>query len=210
MHEITFVSEGAVKNRKALFITPMHPLVKQAALFFSSNRTAYLHIQHISDEIPEGTYMFSIYAWNYVGLQPLFKVVPVCDHDIPQDEMVEILTQSDPADTKINVDPNAWRKLEEKHVLQWMQEKANYQESARTAASFKLESLRANYRNRKRNLEQKINDAFEERMLRMYQSELSGATENYNTKVAEMNERIERTDIHTTLVANGVLEIRRG
>ena len=44
----------------------------------------------------------------------------------------------------------------------------------------------------------------------MYQSELQSATENYHARVAEINDRASRADIHTTLVANGVIDIKRG
>ena len=75
---------------------------------------------------------------------------------------------------------------------------------------YKLESISSNYRNRKRTLEQKMRDAFEEKIRRMYQSELNTATEKYHIKVDEINERASRADIHTALIANGIIDIRRG
>ena len=77
-------------------------------------------------------------------------------------------------------------------------------------ANYKLESISSNYRNRKRTLEQKIRDAFEEKIRRMYQGELNNAAEKYNNKVEEINERASRADIHTSLVANGIVDIKRG
>ena len=44
----------------------------------------------------------------------------------------------------------------------------------------------------------------------MHQSELQTATENYNAKVSEINDRTSRADIHTTLIAHGIINIRRG
>ena len=79
-----------------------------------------------------------------------------------------------------------------------------------STANYKLESISSNYRNRKRTLEQKIRDAFEEKIRRMYQSELGTATEKYQTKVEAINDRASRADIHTSLIANGIIEIRRG
>ena len=43
----------------------------------------------------------------------------------------------------------------------------------------------------------------------MYQSELGTATEKYQTKVDEINDRASRADIHTSLIANGIIEIKR-
>jgi len=210
LHKITFVSETASKERKAFFITPMHPLVKQAAKYFATNVVSHIHLQCYSDELPEGTFPFSIYAWSYVGLHPMFKVVSVCSNDTVAGELTEILQEADDVSSNVSVDANTWQGLEGKHISLWQTEKERYMVNVRNTANFKLESISSNYRNRKRTLEQKIRDSYEEKIIRMYQSELNTATENYQSKVTEINERTERADIHTALVANGIIEIKRG
>ncbi len=210
LHTITFVSETASRERKAFFITPMHPLVKQAAKYFASNDISHIHVDYISDDLPEGTYPFSVYAWNYVGMQPMFKVVPICSTEFVEKEILTILQEA-----KTSTDPTAvtrglWEGLEARHVLLWQEAKSKYIANVEETANYKLESISSNFRNRKRNLEQKIRDCFEERLLRMHQSELQTATENYNAKVSEINDRTSRADIHTTLIAHGIINIRRG
>lgn len=209
IHKITFVSECAVRERKAFFITPMHPLVKQAAEYLSSDKPVYLHLMSNSDDLPEGSYLFSVFAWNYAGLQPAFKVVPVCSDERIEQELIDVLLDADSVTDGVQPAESAWAALEEKQVALWQSEKARYQEEVRAAANYKLESISSNYRNRKRNLERKIADALDERLIRMYSSELSSATENYNARVEQIESRIARADIYTSLVANGVLEIRR-
>ena len=210
LHRITFVSETASAERKAFFITPMHPLVKQAAKYFATNKTSYIHLEYFSDELPEGSYPFSIYAWNYVGMHPTFKVVPVCENKIIADEILSILQVANTSNKKANVDKNTWVSLEPIHLNYWFAEKDKYIANVQGAANYKLESISSNYRNRKRNLEQKIRDAYDDRIIRMYQSELQSATENYNARVSEINDKTSRADIHTTMVANGIIDIRRG
>jgi len=209
-HPITFVSEIASKERKAFFITPMHPLVKQAAKHFATSKASYIHLEYFSDELPVGTYPFSIYAWNYVGMHPTFKVVPICENEMVSNEILSILQEADTAPTTATVTKGTWDALEPRHVAFWLAEKETYIANVQGTANYKLESISSNYRNRKRNLEQKIRDSFDERILRMYQSELQSATENYNARVAEINDRASKADIHTTLVANGVIDIKRG
>ena len=210
LHRITFVSETASAERKAFFITPMHPLVKQAAKYFATNKTSYIHVEYFSDELEEGSYPFSIYAWNYVGMHPTFKVVPVCENEIISNEILNILQEANTSNKKANVDQNTWLALEPIHLNYWFAEKDKYLANVQGSANYKLESISSNYRNRKRNLEQKIRDAYDDRIIRMYQSELQSATENYNARVAEINDKTSRADIHTTLVANGIIDIRRG
>ena len=209
LHKITFHSEAASRERKAFFITPMHPLVKQAAKHFATNQTSYIHLKYYSDELPVGTYPFAIYAWNYVGMQPSFKVVPICGNELVGKEILSILQEAETETKNPVVDRNTWKHLEAIHIAVWQHEKDKYLVDVENTANYKLESISSNYRNRKRSLEQKIRDSFEEKILRMYQSELQTATENYNAKVAEINDRTSRADIHTTLVANGIIEIKK-
>ena len=210
LHKITFVSEAASKDHKAFFITPMHPLVKQAAKFFATTSVSHIHLEYYSSDLPEGTYPFAIYAWNYVGLHPMFKVVPVCENALVCAELTEILQEAETATTAVQVPTNTWEGLEGKHIALWQAEKQKYITEVQGTANFKLESITSNFRNRKRTLEQKIRDSFEDKITRMYQSELTTATENYQNKIAEINERTDRADIHTALVAHGIIEIKRG
>ncbi len=100
-----------------------------------------------------------------------------------------------------------WDMLERKQVKLWMDEKAEEIKEAENTSTFKIESLSNNFRNRKRSLEQKIIDTSSESIRRMYTSELESATESYELKVAEIRKKVDQTDIHTTLIANGILEV---
>lgn len=208
-HTVTFLSEIAEKERNAFFITPQHPLIRQAAQYFASDETAYINLVYYSNNLPEGTYPFSIYAWNYVGLNPKFKVVPVCDNSYVEKELTDILQEAKTLSAPASFDKKIWTLLEDRHVARWLEAKNEHIASAQSIANFKLESIGSNFRNRRRGLEQKILDAFDENIKRMYQSELDNATENYEKKVADIEQSTLRADIHTTLIANGIIEIKR-
>lgn len=210
IHKITFVSEIASKERKAFFITPMHPLVKQAAKFFSQDKPRYLHLELFTADYPEGKYPFSIFAWSYMGIQPMFRVVPICSNLSVEADLVEILQTSTTTTKPINVEKTIWDSLEGRHIALWQKEKTKHIEAVQAIADFRIESISSNFRSRKRSLEQKIMDAFDEKIIRMHQSELQTATDNYETKLKEISNRVSRADIHTTLVANGIIEIKKG
>ena len=210
MHRLTFASETAAKDRKAFFITPMHPLVKQAAKYYANSNVSYIHLDYYTDDMPEGTHSFSIYAWSYVGLNPMFKVVPVCEDQLLEDELIDILQEADTSPEHSTVEKGMWKELETKHIALWKQEKEKYLTGIQNTANYKLESISSNYRNRRRTLEQKVLDAFDEKIRRMYQSELNTAIEKYQIKVDEINDRASRADIHTALIANGIIDVKRG
>ena len=78
-HALTFDPDAAKENRDSFFITSMHPLARQAALYFSCGETAYIHLRHFTHEILPGDYVFSVYAWKYSGLNTYTKLVTVCE-----------------------------------------------------------------------------------------------------------------------------------
>ena len=116
----------------------------------------------------------------------MFRVVPICENELLAAEITDILQDADTSTTSITVDKGTWAGLEGMHIALWQREKETYLSGIQSTANYKLESISSNYRNRKRTLEQKIRDAFDEKIRRMYQSELSTATENYQTKVNEI------------------------
>ena len=207
MHTITFDSETAEKKRDAFFITAMHPLAKQSAAYFASNEQAYIRLQYATENLPNGDYHFSVYAWSYVGINPHFRLVVVCDDDVIAAELPEILQEAQSGAAAVKINPSDWDALEKKQVKLWMDEKASEIKEAENTSTFKIESLSNNFRNRKRSLEQKIQDTSSESIRRMYISELESATESYELKVEEVRKKVRQTDIHTTLIANGILNV---
>lgn len=207
LHQITFDSDAAEKNRDAFFITAMHPLAKQAAAYYESTEQAYIHLQYVNDDLPKGEYHFSVYAWTYVGINPHFRLVVVCDDDVMAEELPDILQEAQSGGATVKMQPSDWDCLEGKQVKLWSDERAIEMKEAANTSVFKIESLTNNFRNRKRSLEQKIMDTSSESIRRMYNSELESAQESYDAKVAEIRKQAMRTDIHTTLIANGILEV---
>lgn len=207
LHKITFDSDAAEKNRNAFFITTMHPLVKQAAAYYKTTEKAYIRLQYANDDLQNGIYHFSVYAWTYVGINPHFKLVVVCDDDVIASELPDILQEAQSCATAVNIKPYDWDILEKKQVKLWQEEKNTEITKAETVSIFKIESLTNNWRNRKRSLKQKTMDTSSESIRRMYNSELESAQDKYDAKVAEIKQKVAQTDIHTTLIANGILEV---
>lgn len=208
IHQITFDADTAEKNRNAFFITTVHPLVKQAAAYFASNQVVYIHLEYHSNEIPAGDYPMSIYAWDYVGLRSNFKLVVVCEDARLEVVLPEYILTSSSVTYTTEVPQDCWRTLEERHIALWFEEKQRHIESIRQVAVFKLESLKNNFNNRKSVITRKIAEAKDSRIETMYKSELENASQKYEQKVSEIETQIARADIHTTLIANGVITVK--
>lgn len=161
----------------------------------------------MSDNLPTGIYHFSVYAWNYVGLNPHFRLVVVCDDDVIAVELPDILQESQNGVPAVKLQLSDWDALERKQIELWKKEKSLEVKEAEKVSTSKIESLTNNFRNCQRSFEQKILDTANESIQRMYHGELEKARVKYETKVASIHQKAAQTDIHTTLIANGILEI---
>ena len=204
---ITFDAESASKNRDSLFITALHPFARQAAKYFTAENTSYLKIKHRSDALPAGVYPFSIYAWRYTGSNPYSRLVTICENATISRELPDIL-ESSPAELtgQVEHDPS-WDALELLHAQEWKAAKEKYLSDAANTAMFRLESLENTHRNRVRALEQQISDAFDDQIKRMKLGELETVQADFDKRAASIQADQTRSDIHTTLLANGIIVV---
>lgn len=207
IHSITFEQECAAQDKNMFFITAMHPLVRQAAKHFAVNAPAYVSLRYTSESLPHGEFAFSIYAWNYVGTRSRFKLVAVSENDVIDNDFIEILLGGIVAQPEKRSLDDRWKALEAKHVLMWTKERQDFIDEANLAVTYKLGSLESNFNHRRRALEQQILDNLNEDFRRMKQGELENAIERYEAKVAEIKKQIGQADIHTTLIAHGIIRI---
>lgn len=204
---VTFDAEAASQNRESMFITSLHPLAKQAAKYFENEQLSHLKIKYSSNLLPAGIYPFSIYAWRYTGSNPHSKLVTICENTIIARDLPDML-ESRPTELKEQISiPLSWDNLELQHAREWKAAKEKYLLDAENTTMFKLESLENTHRNRVRALEQQINDSYDELIRRMKLSELEAVKADYEVRVEKIRSEQKYADIHTALLANGVVLI---
>lgn len=206
-HKITFDPDAAKTDGGAFFITAVHPLVKQAAMYYATNEVSYINLKSGSDIIAPGKYPFAVYAWNYVGINPRFKLVTVCKDELVGEELIELLQMAVSESATGNVSADSWNGLEEIQIEKWQAECVEHKKAVELSANYKLESIRNNFMSRKRALEAQIADIEDSSITRMHRAELENATEKYESKVAEIEESKAQADIHVTLIAKGIMHI---
>ena len=206
-HKITFDPEAAREDGGAFFITAVHPLVKQAAMYYATYEVSYINLKSGSDIIAPGKYPFAVYAWNYVGINPRFKLVTVCKDESVGEELIELLQMAVSENATGNVPADSWDGLEEIQIGRWQAECVEHKKAVELSANYKLESIRNNFMSRKRALETQIADIEDSSITRMHRAELENATEKYESKIAEIEESKAQADIHVTLIAKGIMHI---
>lgn len=205
-HAITFDSDTASKNRDCFFITIMHPLVRQAARQFEAGETQYMKLRANALDVGAGSYPFKIYAWQYSGLNPFTKLVTICTDERLATELTDIIDVA--VDAPVGKEENYdWDALENKHAEMWEEAREKYLKDIKSVMVYKIESLDNNRRNRVRALERVINDTVDGSIKRMRESELETVKENYKLKEKIIREKVNKADIYSTLLVNGVLVV---
>lgn len=208
-HSITFDPYTASKVRESFFITAMHPLVKQAAQYYSRSGVDHLHLRIVSSEIPAGKYSFSIYAWQFTGYNTYTKLITVCKNEKIAQELPSLLEDATVSDNEPEGQFD-WSDLEDQHVHMWLDAREKHKRDIKSTETFKLESITNTHNNRIRSLEQQIKDAYDENIKRMRQSELEIAREKYSHKIPKIKDTANKADILTKLLVKGVITIVEG
>ncbi len=205
---ITFDTPEAVENRSATFITPLHPLVRQAAGAIESDGKKPICIVHaIDDEIPPGHYPFVIYEWRYVGVRENLKLYPIAESPEVTKRLPSLLehgrTGNLPEDHM--PEPTVFEKLEAQHYEHWRDTRSEHKERNRRIADHRRESLKNSHRRRTAMLSDILAKATNDKIQRMRQTQLENAETDYQRRIASFDDAVKKADLNAEPVAYGVL-----
>ncbi|MCD7825826.1 MAG: SNF2-related protein [Clostridiaceae bacterium] len=206
---VTFDSVCAKDNRQAAFLTQMHPLVIQAAVYESNELPCEVGASISTEELPTGDYEFLIYVWKYVGLRPDIRLVAVSENPIVQKNIISYIQYSAEYEYEDTDHEVVWEAMDKLHYEKWQIEKKIYTEEVRNECEYRLERLRHSFNQREAILRNMINSAQDERIIRMRQSQLDKLTADFETQQKKIDETVKRVDIHTNLQVKGILHVVR-
>lgn len=206
---ITFDSNTASNNRDVHFITMTHPLVQQAAKEFLVGYKSMISISIHDETIKSGIYPFAIYSWNYSGLKPTTKLIPISSDKSVDEILIDVLSYSN---ENTNIDlvqyQDAWDELENLHYKKWLQGRKQYIENNKLESKYRLEQQLSQCDSRMRYLLNRIQGIEDERIKRMYQSQVSKIDMEKLQYKRSYEEFVTKVDIETTLLVKGVLEVK--
>jgi len=198
------------KNPKTFFLTPVHPLVRQAAFFYSGDSHYTTAIEIGSSELTPGTYLFQLYLWDYTGGKPRAQLVPICENHEVEQKLSSILQSAVSTEVESVHAETEWEHLAESHLSRWRVERDIYRSDFEALSRFRIESLRSSVEARKNIARQQISNTTNESIITMRRSELERLDGEYAVKKQKLEESIKLADIHTTHLVNGVLVVREG
>lgn len=205
---ITFDGDCAQENRKVMFITTTHPLVKMAAEYFNTQLPLDVCASISCDDYPSGTYPFLMYSWEYTGQKPERKPIAVCMDDAIQKDLFELLQTAVSGQMNLETYESQWYDLDGLHLTMWQDEKTRYIEDVRSTSLYKIESNKNSWKNVKRSLEIQISTITDSHILHMKNVQLANKERKFNDDLNMLRLDIEKADIHIELLVRGVLIVR--
>ena len=206
---ITFDPSCASQNPKVAFIMPLHPLVKQAAMSLEAKPRAVTTLRVQTSEVPEGCYEFVIYQWRFHGIREDLVLKPIASAQELIPHLSRLLERAvdAPPDDLGNDSLLAMDVLDAQHYELWSEARAQHQQHTQELVSYRRESLSTSHRARLALLQDQLKQAGNENIKRMRRSQIETAEADYERRVQDLDEAVERADIIADPVAYGVLSI---
>jgi len=206
---ITFDSEAASNNREVLFIMPVHPLILQAASFFSKAEPVYSSCRVQNSDMKSGIYPFAIYSWEYKGVQPELKLIPVCKDEKIRQNIFEYLENGAGDNTdKANIpEESVFTELDNIHHELWLKEKKEYFQKANDICKFRAKSLEISYQGRMNVVQEQLSNAADEKIQKMKQFQIQNIQNKHDQKTDELLKAEKYADIHTQPVIFGIIKV---
>jgi superfamily II DNA or RNA helicase len=206
---ITFEAESATAHPEAVFVTPVHPLVKQAAIPFDTKKRVVACLKVQSGEVPTGRYEFAIYQWRFHGIKEDLVLQPVASTEAVTLHLSRLLEKATdlPVDDPKEADPACWDSLDDQHYNLWSNAREKHRQRTKEWAEFRRESLTTSHRARIALLEEQLKQAGNEKIQKMRQSQISAAEADYARRIQDLDIAMERADVIAEPVAYGILII---
>ncbi len=209
---ITFESACATQHSDAAFITPIHPLVKQAALSQETEQRVFTALKAQSREVPAGCYEFAVYQWQFHGIREDLVLKPIASSAAVTPYLGSLLENAVDASTADPVGSGSpvWDALDAQHHTLWSQAKEGHRQRTQEFAAYRRESLSKSHQARMALLAEQLAQASDEKLQRMRRSQIAAAEADYERRIQELDTAMESADIIAEPVAYGLIELLEG
>ncbi len=204
---ITFESDCATQHPEAAFVMPLHPLVKQAAKSFDTEERVTVSLKAQSNEVPAGHYEFAIYQWRFQGIREDLMLKPIASSETVTPHLSHLLEKAVDSDNQNENNATVWDELDGHHYKLWSEERTDHQQRNQELAKYRKESLSTSHQARMALLREQLEQANDEKIQRMRQSQIKRADADYNRRIQEIDIALEKADIIAEPVAYGTLTI---
>jgi len=207
---VTFQQEMAAENPKVVYLSVVHPLVRQAARFLEITEPVYAALTAASDTITAGTRLFALYRWAKDGVKPDESLVPVADDVQVEEALFDLLQAARDGGPATLPTADECDALDSRHHLKWSEARAKYVAENRLLVEHRVQSLTISHRARRKAIEDQIASATNEKIRSMKESELARAEADFSRRMADLQRAAGSGDIRATPVLFGALTVITG
>lgn len=204
---ITFEQETAAENPTTVYLSVLHPLVRQAARFLEITEPKYCALAVSSGEISPGTYHFALYRWTKHGIRPDELLVPVTRDVQLEASLLTLLRSAIDAGPARLPDSAECDVLDARHHSKWTQAQASHIAANRQLVEHRIQSLTVSHRARCRAIEDQAARATNVKIRLMKEGELARANADFNGRMAKLQEAANSGDVRATPVVFGNLTV---
>ncbi len=203
---LTFDPTIATERRDLAFITPTHPLARQAAQSVEPAVPLVCNLSAKADGLPPGRHPYAIYRWRKIGLKEDFTFQPVCAAPAIITRMLELLETAATVDSQVqDITADEEHALETHHYRLWIDLRATHIEQVTQTTQARLASLDTTHAARIALLEEQRDSASDARIRRMKESQIETALRDYERRAEDLRLAPEQADVIAEAVALGVL-----
>ena len=209
---ITFDGQCANDNRNAQLLTPVHPLIRQAANAIDSVGNVEVHLCATDPVLPEGVHSFAVFQWELIGLRRDLDIRAIAKNEAVDAKLLDLLqkaTDCEGAEAR-QLSGSDIEELESRHYQMWKDALSTYRSRIVDLAKFKESSLNASHTGRISMLQDRLASSTEEKIRRMRRAEIDRAVREYNERLADLQRSSEQADITMERIMVGTIQIKRG
>lgn len=207
--KVTFDQQTAANEPNAIYLNVLHPLVRQAARHLIHSEAVCVSLVASTEVVPLGEYSFAVYQWRKVGIRTDDMLVAVTSDPKLDGFLLSLLERALDAPDQALPDMGEIEELDKRHYGEWRPARANHMEDNIELVQHRRQSLNTSHRARCKLLDDLINNATNDNIRRMKESELASANYDYERRIADLERMAESADIHATLVVIGTLRVTR-
>lgn len=204
---VTFDPVAADEDRSATFVTPTHPLARQAAKSLDPSATLSCSVSAKSSSVAPGRYPFAIYRWKILGVTESLAFQPVCESEEHAKALLGLLEDAIATQDTSAITAAEEERLETIHYRVWMSSRSEHIESATRSAEVRLASLKASHDARVALLEEQRDEATDALIRRMKEGQLEAANRDYERRRSELARVAGQAEIVAEAAVLGVLYV---
>ncbi|WP_029376113.1 DEAD/DEAH box helicase [Brucella anthropi] len=207
--QVTFDQQTAAENPKALHLTVVHPLVRQAAHALEAVDAKSCAVTVKSEALTAGDHPFAIYRWTMHGVKPDRILVPVASDAAVETALLGILPQAQSIDADAISSPIDEDALDKRHHTKWAEAQSVHIADNQQLVELRVQSLTVSHRARCKAIEDQLARATNDKIRLMKQSELARAEVDFNRRMDDLKRAAATGDIRVAPVVFGTLTVER-